>query len=70
MFEGLAVIFSLVIIFYMIIECLTTISLSFYGIFTILKNCIMYVVKPKFRKVGKDSKDSKFILKAYDKDLF
>lgn len=65
MFEALFAIFSLVAILYLIIEVLSTVSLTVYGMVTIVKNIIMYLTNPNFRKVCKSSNDSKFIFKAH-----
>lgn len=65
MFEALFAIFSLVAILYLIIEVLSTVSLTVYGMVTIVKNIIMYLTNPNFRKACKSSNDNKFIFKAH-----
>ena len=70
MFTGLFVMLTLIAIVFVLVEVIGTSLIGVYGVYTIIKNCILYLTNPKFRKACKASDDPKFILKAHNTDEF
>ena len=70
MFAAIISIIIFIAIVYLLVEVFSTAFIGIYGVFTIIKNCFLYITNPKFRKACKASDDSKFMLKAHSSNNF
>ena len=70
MLNGLIILFGLVAIIMLLVECICSVYIGVYGLFNISRNCIKYIISPEFRKKCKESSDKQFMLKSHNKKLW
>ena len=70
MLNSLFILFGVVAIVFLLVEAICTAYIGIYGVFTICKNCVQYLINPKFRQACKESNDKQFILKAHNSNEF
>lgn len=70
MFATMFAVLVFIAIIYVLVEVFSVTFIGVYGVFTIIKNCISYIINPKFRRACQLSDDPQFILKAHNADEF
>lgn len=70
MFATMFAVLVFIAIIYVLVEVFCVTFIGVYGVFTIIKNCISYIINSKFRRACQLSDDPQFILKAHNADEF
>lgn len=66
MLNGLFILIGIVAIIMLLVEAICSAYIGIYGLYTLSKHCIKYVLSPKFRQACKESNDKQFMLKPHD----